>query len=168
MYRILFCFALLYSCRVFGETMGNVEFHLPTEPTKWAKVGNELKSGQTTTVLFEPEFAQRPNTEYFGVDLLEFPFGFPDEDALKDTVSKQFPGKDVQVKILTRDDLGELYEWSVSEKGKQLLHAWNRSIQTGTSSSVLLMYMFKPQNNNEVEEKKTIWLPVLRNAKKTG
>ncbi len=160
---------LLIDGSSFGETIGNVEYHLPQVAQDW-EMGNILQGKRSLTLIYIPKDTERLNAkESFGVvEVVEdnltsnLTSNIDDSASLKAGIAKMFPKMKIDLWVLENASDGILYEWSAKKNGEEKIHAWNRIIST-KNGTVTLGYLTK--NISDVANARSVWLPVLKDAK---
>ncbi|NNM43154.1 MAG: hypothetical protein HKM07_02280 [Chlamydiae bacterium] len=150
---------------LFAETIGNVEYYLPSHGQGW-KIGNDLQtSGNrvSTTIIYIPENASRKDSkEFFGVHTSNMQCEGFDKAILEKTMQNQFPKQQVSVNVLETDSDSVLFEWIVRQTSREKKHGWTRMF-AHKSGTILLVY--ETLDIASVKTMGPIWVDVLKKAK---
>lgn len=162
MYKIwvsILCFTM---GSLSAEMIGDVEYSLPKEDNGW-KVANEMKNEGSATLIYVPEGKTTETAgEFFGVNYNLLPFGGTNEESLKKIMQEQFPDAKVSIKIIEADPKSVLYEWSLSDQTKEVVHGWSRAFASGDGTAVL---MYTTEHMDQIDHARKIWEKMLREAK---
>lgn len=162
MYYIFTIISCLILSPIFGESIGNVEYHLPKAASDWeigAKMDNEVGS---TTIYIPKGTVQGSPTEFFGVGFSKQTFDPKDPASIEEGFKKQFKDMQVDFKVLDKDANSVTFEWVVKDKGKELIHAWTRAFAQ-KNGTVILEYV--AEKVDDMSKSKGTWLQVLKDAK---
>lgn len=162
MLYIFTIFSCLVLTPIFGESIGNVEYHLPQAASDWeigAKMDNEVGS---TTIYIPKDTVKGSPTEFFGVGFSKQTFDPNDPSSIEEGFKKQFKEMQVDFKVLDKDANSVTFEWSVKDKGKEMIHAWTRAFAQ-KNGTVILEYV--AEKVDDMSKAKNTWLPVLKEAK---
>lgn len=155
----LLCFATL---PLFAETIGDVEYHLPSKITESWEMGNKIQTSNGTTVVYVPKNVDlEERKEFFGLNSNKKVMDLKDIEALKKLLSKNFPHNQMEIDVLSKSPSSILLEWSAKEKDVEKVHGWTRIFNTKTGT-VFLTY--QTENVTDVSDARALWLPVLKEA----
>lgn len=171
MRRILMLFACMFIGQLAAESIGNVEYQLPKGQV-W-KVSNELKGTEkfpSSTLIYVRENAPADNpSESFAAHINEFPTDVNDKNSLQQGIEKgmqlKFTNPTATVTLLEKGPQSALYEWSVSVSGQEKVHGWTRAF---SSPKETVLLTFQTDQPAKVSEARSIWLPLLKDAKIKG
>ncbi len=167
-YTLIFwvIFASLLSQPIVANHIGYVDYDIPYTTHSWKVANEETKKdkGITTTVqLYVPYTDHSSKTmEFFGSSYSSEPGTPHDQATLTNLLQNQFPNKQVNLNIIESSPESVLYEWSVSQKGKESMHGWNR-IFSKPEGTVMLGYVTQDVGN--AASLRPIWIKALKDAK---
>lgn len=166
MLKKILCAATLLASPLIGETIGNVDYKIPESAKAW-KVANEMTNPKSSTVIYIPhEGAKNDQQQTFTVHSNTLPSDITDDktivDGLLKTLEIYYPSKKVQGQIVEKDKDSILFEWSVEDQGKEVLHGWYRMFGSA-EGTVLLGY--QTGDISGIEAERAIWVPALKAAK---
>lgn len=164
-YILIFLNCIIISTSSFAETIGNVEYQLPSGDQHW-EIYNEFESKKGHAIIYVPENTQLENTtEFFAVDANPSPSDLNDLAVIKKTYEKLYPKMNVNLWVLEKNHNSLLYEWSATENGEENWHGLGRVFATN-EGTVLLGYQMHPiRNISDIAKAKLLWIPLLQNAK---
>jgi len=154
------------SCLICGissaETIQHVEYHLPKIAANWV-VGNKLENEKGTTLIYIPQrVGTKKAEEFFGVNANLFPSDPNNPEAIKLGLTKMFPNRHINFRVLEQDKNSVIYEWTAQENDVEQIHGWGRAF-SNKDGSVLLNY--QTENISKVPQARSVWLPALKEAK---
>lgn len=163
MKMIYFLSALFVAAPLLGETLNNLEYQLPAVAKDWQQNKTESKENKSISVFYVPkEGSEATKGPFFAVSLLDMPTGVTDPEAFQKLLELQFDDKAVHVKSVEKDEHSTLLEWWVNDGDKELIHGWARIISFDDRTATLT---FTTRETSDIEKTRSIWLPVLQNAK---
>lgn len=164
--KYLFTFLSCLVCGIcFAETIQHVEYHLPKAAENWV-IGNKLESERGTTIIYIPHGVQRQDTEeFFGVSANRLSSNPNNSEAIKSTLIKMFPHMSIDFHVLEKDKDSVTYEWAAQENGMEKVHGWGRAFSNKDGSVVL---GYQTENISQVEQSRSVWLPILKEAKQSS
>lgn len=159
-------FFTIFSCLVcgmgFAETIQHVEYHLPKGAENWV-VAHQLENKNGITRIYIPQGIEKQSaTEFFGVNANHRPSNFNDSEGIKLGLMKNFSNMNVDFQVLEKDKDSLTYEWSAQENGVEKVHGWGRAFSNNDGSVVI---SYQTENISGVTQARSIWLPVLKEAK---
>lgn len=156
--RLLILFTIINVAPIFGETIGNVEYQLPTEAKEWS--ANKQENDVAKAVLYAPKNNPAP-LEFFAVGYNKSKIDLKDTKALEKGYQDANPGKQLTFKVLNQTADSVLIEWTLKEPGQEETRGWTR-IFSSDQGTVMMQYI--NQDPKSREQAKGIWLPVLEKA----
>lgn len=161
---VFFALAILPMAYLSSETIGQVEYHLPSQGSSW-KIEKDMRGNDSInshTVIYIPQNASLENAqEFFAVHVNDLPSYSVDEAALEKVIESQFPNQEVSVKILEQNPESLIYEWAVGDQENEKIHGWTR-IFLGDQNTTMLTYLTKQVDL--VDQERPIWLQTLKDA----
>jgi len=158
-FSFLICF--VSEC-IYSETIQNIEYALPKTAEHWVIV-NRLDNENGTTLIYAPPGLERhERKEFFGVNANHRPSDPNDLEAIKSALTKIFPKKSVDFRVLEKDKESVMYEWSVQENGLEKVHGCGRAF-SNKEGTVILGY--HTEDLSKVSQACLLWLPTLKEAK---
>ena len=161
--------AVLFFQPVLAESIGNVDYNLPTTKKHW-KLAAENKTDKTSIIsttrryLPEDRASVAVAEEAFSANINNL-HEDPNEDeaAIKARVQKMFPDTDVEIHMIEKTPNMNLYTWSVTSS-KSPLSFWGVSKHfILDDGSVNLVY--KTTNKEIFDADKDSWIEALKAAR---
>lgn len=176
--RLFFAlFCCLAITPLAAEMIGPVEYHLPKEAKDW-KVGNKFESDKSTTIIYIPNEKMDENTlESFGVNTNPFHLNLKDIDALKQSMSMQFPNAEVDLWLVQETPDSIIYEWTIKENKEvsdnkdskeakedkvEKVHGLVRAFSTKDG---MVLLAFTTEKIADFKNARASWLAALKEAK---
>ncbi len=136
MLKKLMCAAVLCSAPLMGETIGDVEYQIPSSAKEW-KVVNQMENPKSSTIIYVPANESKADTQQaFSAHNNNLPSDMKDEatviEGLVKTLEMYYPDMRVQGKVVAKDDNSMLFEWTVEDQGKEKVHGWYRMFGSPT------------------------------------
>lgn len=159
MKKILFSSALALTLQLHAETIGKVEYAIPSSVGDW-KISDERQNAQMHTVLYTPKgLPQTESQEFFVLISTDQKSSSTKQDLIQQEIEKSFPGYAVTVKILKENPNDVLYEWQIA-KGEQKMSGLSRGFNTNPGTAVLTFQVIGSLN----ESQRALWQEVLSKA----
>lgn len=155
---ILAALSLLICSHVSAAVLEQVDYMLPQNG--W-KVHKEFNTDKTRMIIYIPQNAEIP-TETYSVQSLNVPLGDTSAASLEAGMRPFYPDADIKITPLEVSDKSALYEWSIAKDGNAIMHGWTRAFATSNGSA---MVTFQTGDNNNVDQQRVQWLPILKAAR---
>lgn len=155
------CFILLLSSSLIAETLGDIDFNLPTNAKDWMKLNLAIQLKGAQAEAFMPAGQKPASLEMFVAYVTPKEVDLKDKNALEEGLRSIYPSKKVSVKILEEDKQSVILEWSILDLDK-LTYGLGR-IFSAPHETIFLFY--QTENKETMDTARDTWLPVLRQAK---
>ncbi len=146
--------------------IGDVEYHLPNQGKGWKleKQISDTPKQVGETVIYLPENATTDDSkEFFGVNVNKYTVDLNDNAAIQKGIQDQFPDQKVTINMLDKNSESILFEWTVTENGKEQLHGWTRAFSV-PKETVMLTYL--TDQIDTIKDVSPRWIETLKQAKK--
>ena len=159
MRQLIFCLALLTSIQLSADTIGDVEYALPSK--NWKQENAVVPQGSESIVYLDATQANGPPNEFFIAHKNDQPAGSFETAALEKAISFGFPGMTIKVTPLKKNDYDVLYEWTAMQDGKEKMFGMMR-VFARQGDTVILQYL--TQDPTKKENARKVWVPILEQA----